>query len=159
MLARLAALPAVMRFVGDGAPWPRRRADELSARVLVHWRAHGFGWRARIQRETGRAVGADRRARPSRLRGGRSPPATTTRSDGGSTREAWGRGDATEGGRAIVAEAFDRLRAPSVVARVKLAIFLWVALVCAALGLDAGVAKATVASGRAGPHPATPQSP
>jgi RimJ/RimL family protein N-acetyltransferase len=133
MLARLAALPEVMRYVADGVPWDRARADELSARQLVHWRTHGFGWRAAFERESGRAVGLISLAHPGTEVEQLSPddheigwwidPA------------AWGRGYATEGGRAIVAEAFGRVQAPSVVARVQPANAASLA-VCAALGLE-----------------------
>ena len=132
VLARLAALPAVMRFIGDGAPLPAARAEELSARVLVHWRAHGFGWRAAIERETGRAVGLIALAHPG-------PEVRELARDDHEIGwwidpEVWGRGYAKEGGRAIVAEAFERVRAPSVVARVQPANGASLA-VCAALGL------------------------
>ena len=133
MLARLAAQPAVMRFVSDGAPWPGARADELSARMLVHWRTHGFGWRAAFERETGRAVGLIALAHP----GTDVPQLERDDHEIGWWIDpaAWGRGYAKEGGRAIVAEAFDRLGAPSVVARVQPPNGASLA-VCAALGLE-----------------------
>ena len=133
MLARLAALPEVMRHVAEGVPWPAARAEELSAAMLVHWRVHGFGWRAARERATGRAVGLIALAHPktdvAQLElddheiGWWIDPAV------------WGRGYATEGGRAIVAEAFGRLGAPNVVARVQPANAASLA-VCAALGLE-----------------------
>src|SRR5215218_3937244 len=57
MLARLAAMPLVMRYIGTGAIWTPAEADEHSSRALVHWRAHGFGWRAAVARDTGWTVG------------------------------------------------------------------------------------------------------
>jgi RimJ/RimL family protein N-acetyltransferase len=116
MLVRLASLPEVTRFIGDGSPWPRAPAVELSARTAEHWRQHGFGWRAAIEVATGRDVGlmALNFAGP----------------DAGIVADeyeigwwldpaAWGRGLAREGARAVRDDAFTRLRAPSVVARVQ----------------------------------------
>ena len=133
MLARLAALPAMMRHVGSGATWTAAEAEQRSARVLVHWRAHGFGWRAAVERDTGHAVGliAVNLAGPDVAElddhdyeiGWWIEPA------------AWGKGYATEGGHAIVDEAFARLGAPSVVARVRPANAASLA-VAAALGLE-----------------------
>src|SRR5688572_7484981 len=57
MLARLAAMPEVMRHIGPGATWTPAEADERSARALVHWREHGFGWRAAVERATDRPAG------------------------------------------------------------------------------------------------------
>ena len=75
--------------------------------MLVHWRTHGFGWRAAFERGTGRAVGLIALAHPA------TDVAELTPHDheiGWWIDPAvWGRGYATEGGRAIVAEAFERL--------------------------------------------------
>lgn len=117
MLARLAAMPEVMRHVGTGATWMPAEAEERSARMLVHWRTHGFGWRGAVERASGAMVGliAINLAGPDIQElddhdheiGWWLDPSV------------WGRGYAVEGGRAIVEEAFTRLRAPSVVARVR----------------------------------------
>jgi RimJ/RimL family protein N-acetyltransferase len=117
MLARLAALPEMMRFIGRGQPWTAAEAEEHSARALAHWREHGFGWRAAVEREAGRAVGMvvlELTAGVPELDDGEHEigwwldPA------------AWGRGYASEAGRAIVDEAFGRVGAQSVVARIQL---------------------------------------
>jgi RimJ/RimL family protein N-acetyltransferase len=117
MLARLAAMPEVMRHVGTGAVWTPAEAEERSARMLVHWRTHGFGWRAAIERASGRTIGliALNRAGPD------IPELAEEDHEIGWWIEpaAWRNGYATEGGRAIVEEAFTRLHAPSVVARVR----------------------------------------
>jgi len=115
MLARLGALPEVMRFIGDGALWTAAEAEEHSARALAHWRAHGFGWRAAVERESGRLAGlialnfagpdVQELADDDYELGWWIDPAR------------WGRGYATEGGRAIRDEALG-LGAPSVVARI-----------------------------------------
>lgn len=115
LYARLAADPAVMRHVGAGVPHDAGQAAERHAAVLAHWAAHGFGWRAAFDRATGAGVGllalnvaeADELAPGEHEIGWWLDPAV------------WGRGLAVEGGRAIVAEAFGRVGAPSVVARVQ----------------------------------------
>jgi len=116
MLARLAAMPDVMRHVGTGATWTPAEAEGHSARALVHWRSHGFGWRAACERGSGRRVGLI-----ALNFAGRDVPelADDDYEIGWWIDPAyWGRGYATEGGKAIRDEAFDRLGAPSVVARI-----------------------------------------
>ena len=131
MLARLAAMPAVMRHVGPGMTWTAAEAEERSAQALVHWRAHGFGWRAAIERESGRAIGL--------IALNFAGPAVPELADDDYEigwwidPARWGRGYATEGGRAIRDEAFG-LGAPSVVARIQPANLASVA-VALALGL------------------------
>ena len=117
MLARLAALPEVMRHVGTGAVWSAAEAEERSARMLVHWRTHGFGWRAAVERTSGRTIGLI----ALNLAGPEVPELDDDDHEIGWWIDpaAWRRGFATEGGRAIVDEAFTRLSAPSVVARVR----------------------------------------
>jgi RimJ/RimL family protein N-acetyltransferase len=117
MLARLAAMPEVMRHIGTGATWTAAEAEERSARMLVHWRTHGFGWRAAVERENGRTIGLI----ALNLAGPEVPELADDDHEIGWWIEpaAWCRGYATEGGRAIVDEAFTRVRAPSVVARVR----------------------------------------
>ncbi len=116
MLARLGALPEVMRFIGTGKPWSAAEAEEHSARALAHWRAHGFGWRAAVERESGRPVGLI----ALNFAGPGLPPLAEDDYEIGwwiDPRD-WGNGYATEGGRAIRDEAFG-LGAPSVVARIQ----------------------------------------
>jgi RimJ/RimL family protein N-acetyltransferase len=132
MLARLAALPEIMRYVAAGRPWTPAQAEELSAKVLAHWRTYGFGWRAAVERSSGRPVGLIALA----LAG---PDVAELADDDHEIGwwidpAAWGRGYATEGGRAVVDEAFTRVGAPSVVARIQPANTAS-ARVAAALGL------------------------
>ncbi len=133
MLARLAAQPEVMRHVGPGVTWSPPEAEERSARALVHWRAHGFGWRAAVERASGRAIGLI----ALNLAGPEVPELADDDHEIGWWIDpaVWGRGYATEGGRAIVEEAFARLGAPSVVARIQPA-NVASARVAAALGLE-----------------------
>jgi RimJ/RimL family protein N-acetyltransferase len=117
MLARLAALPEVMRNVGSGATWTAAEAEQRSARMLVHWRTHGFGWRAAVERASGRSIGLI----ALNLAGPEVAELDDDEHEIGwwIDPSAWRRGYATEGGRAIVDEAFTRVGAPSVVARVR----------------------------------------
>jgi RimJ/RimL family protein N-acetyltransferase len=114
LLANLARTPAVMRYVGDGTTWTDARIADVAARVVEHWRRHGFGWRvARVDGEpvglialsfAGEGSGVD--AREYEIGWWLAP-------------SAWGRGLAREGGAAVRDEAFGRLGAPSIVARIQ----------------------------------------
>ena len=117
LLARLAARRDVMRYVGAGVPWTAAESEQCSARALVHWRTQGFGWRTAVERAGGRAVGLI----ALNLAGPEVPELADDDYEIGwwIEPESWGRGYATEGGRAIVDEAFTRLGAPSVVARIQ----------------------------------------
>jgi RimJ/RimL family protein N-acetyltransferase len=117
LLVRLSAIPEVMRHVRAGDPWTRAEAEHVSARALVHWRSHGFGWRAAVECAGGRAVGVI----ALHLAG---PDVAELAGDDHEIGwwidpAAWGSGYATEGARAIVEEAFTRVGAPSVVARIQ----------------------------------------
>ena len=115
LLAALSATPAVMRFIGDGKPWPPTRAAEVSQRTAAHWREHGFGWWVATLSATGTAIGF--------------AALNFAGADAGIDAEdheigwwlapaAWGRGLAREGAIAVRDDAFTRLRAPRVVARI-----------------------------------------
>lgn len=104
-----------MRYIGAGAPWTAERAAEVAGHAAEHWREHGFGWRVATLAETGAAVGfialnfagADSGIGADEYEIGwwLDPP-------------AWGRGLAREGAAAVRDEAFDRLGAPGIAARV-----------------------------------------
>jgi RimJ/RimL family protein N-acetyltransferase len=116
LLARLSAMPEVMRHIGTGALWSAAEAEEHSARALAQWRVYGFGWRAAIEREGGRAVGMV----ALELAVGVPGLADGEHEIGWWLDPAvWGRGYAKEGGRAIVDEAFGRVAALSVAARIQ----------------------------------------
>jgi RimJ/RimL family protein N-acetyltransferase len=115
MLARLSALPEIMRYIGDGATWTTAEAASHSARALAHWRAHGFGWRAAVERASGSAVGLI----ALNFAGSEVAELADDEYEIGWWIDPadWGRGYASEGARAIRDEAF-ALGALSVVARV-----------------------------------------
>lgn len=117
LLLRLSSLEPVVRHVGDGRPWPPRQAREVSEFEAAHWRAHGFGWRAAIERETGGAVGFIALNLLGEGTAGLDPDEHEIGwwLDPG----AWGRGLAREGAAALRDEAFERVGAASVVARIQ----------------------------------------
>lgn len=117
MLIDLSSDPRVVQHIGLGQPWAARFAEEVSEAQRKHWADHGFGWRVNVEKESEKAIGFS---------------ALNFLGDGGANLKsdeyeigwwlmpfAWGRGFATEGGRAILRDAFDRLNAPSVIARIQ----------------------------------------
>lgn len=112
-------LPAVMRYLG-GAPETPAQTHAGIARVKARWADWGYSWWAFIDRETGRVAGAGgiqhlRREAElptdfARLRenpleiGWRLHP------------DFWGQGLASEAARAMAGFAFERLRAPELLA-------------------------------------------
>jgi [ribosomal protein S5]-alanine N-acetyltransferase len=104
--------PDVMRYVGHGAHRAMSetvRALRVYADILA---AHGYSFLAVVERESRTVVG-DAGLNPL---GGRGPDIEL-----GYTvaRAAWGRGYATEVGRALIEHAFTVLDAPRVVAQVE----------------------------------------
>jgi RimJ/RimL family protein N-acetyltransferase len=115
-LALLNADPEVRRYVGAGLPLSRADSDAELGRIRAHWDAHGFGlWHAALRDEPERCVGFVGLAVPSFL------PAVLPAVEVGLrlARGAWGRGLATEGARAAVAEAFGPLGLARVIAIVE----------------------------------------
>ena len=117
-LLALSSEPAVVRFIGDGRPWTRAFALEVAERNRSHWAEHGFGWRPLAERATGEVVGfiglnltIDR---PTE-----GVVAGEHEIGWWLATKAWGRGFAAEGARAVAAEAWDRLGAPSLLARIQ----------------------------------------
>jgi RimJ/RimL family protein N-acetyltransferase len=116
VLRRLATTPAVVRYVGDGLVWSDLRIEEVSARNVEHWARHGFGWRLARLAASGAAVGfiglnfagEGVNVDPNEYEiGWWLDPAV------------WGQGLAREGAAAVRDEAFERLQAPSVIARIQ----------------------------------------
>jgi len=119
LIMRLSALPEVMRYIGTGETWTAARAEESHARALVHWRTHGFGWRLARTRESGEVVGL---VALNFAGEGLEGIAPDDHEIGWWLDPAFqGRGYATEGARALQAQAFGALGARRVVARVAVA--------------------------------------
>ena len=116
MLARLGADPEVVRWVADGKVWSRARARQSHDRALAHWDQHGFGWRVAQTRATGEVVGFI--ALNFANEGGELEPGAYE-IGWWIAPAAWRQGYASEGARAVRDEAFSRLHAPGIVARIR----------------------------------------
>jgi RimJ/RimL family protein N-acetyltransferase len=115
-LVRLASNPAITRYIGDGRPWPESRSVQLSAAIHADWDRHGFGWRVAIDRRTNTPVGM---VILSFAGPGAGIAADEYEIGWWLDPDAWGRGLAREGATAICHEAFTRIAASSVVARIQ----------------------------------------
>ena len=110
-------MPEIVRHVGDGEPWARRRALDRSAALVAHWEDHGFGWYAATETATGAAVGLFSMNFAGDATAGIDPgdyeigwwvdPAV------------WRRGFAREGAAAVLQAVFARPGAGSVIARIR----------------------------------------
>jgi RimJ/RimL family protein N-acetyltransferase len=116
-LLALSSDPRVMRHIGLGQPWAATFAEEVSDKQREHWAKHGFGWRADIERASWKTVGFS----ALNFLGDGTVGLKPDEYEIGwwLAPSVWGRGFATEGARAIISEAFHRLNAPSVVARIQ----------------------------------------
>jgi RimJ/RimL family protein N-acetyltransferase len=114
LLSDLARTPAVMRYIGDGMTWSDARIAEVGGHVVEHWRHHGFGWR--VARLDGAAVGLI-----ALNFAGEGAGIDPSEYEIGwwMAPSAWGRGLAREGAAAVRDEAFTRVSAPSIVARIQ----------------------------------------
>lgn len=117
LLVQLSSIPEVMRFIGSGVPWSRAKAEEVAAVQRQHWSQHGFGWRPATDKVTGHLVGF--MALSFAGDGTAGLDATEYEIGWWLAPQAWGRGLAREGALAMRDEAFDALKAPSVVARIQ----------------------------------------
>ena len=111
-LFALASDAEVMRYVGDGRPWADvTRAHEWLGWMADCYRQHGFGRWCVVEKDCGRVVGSC----------GFWPLAETRETDFGYllARDRWGRGYASEAGRAALSHGFGRLGFAEVVARVE----------------------------------------
>jgi RimJ/RimL family protein N-acetyltransferase len=104
----------VTRYVSTRLPWSRYEAERDFAESLEHWREHGFGKRSLVAKASGDwrgfvelcHVGPRAVEVPGEIEiGWWIDP------------EAWGRGFATEGARAIRDEAFERVGLERIIAR------------------------------------------
>jgi RimJ/RimL family protein N-acetyltransferase len=114
LLARLARTPAVMRHIGDGTTWTDARIHDVGARIVAHWHSHGFGWRV-ARRDDGTAIGF---MALSFAGDGAGVDPSEYEIGWWLTPSAWGRGLAREGAAAVRDEAFQRVGAPSILARI-----------------------------------------
>jgi RimJ/RimL family protein N-acetyltransferase len=117
LIATLSAMPLLIRFIGTGEPWSRRRAEEVAAAKRAAWSEHGFGWRAAIETATDRPIGI----MAASLVGDGAPGVDPAEHEIGWWVDPahWGRGLAREGAAAIRDELFATVGAPSVVARIQ----------------------------------------
>jgi RimJ/RimL family protein N-acetyltransferase len=105
-LAEVFADPEVMRYIGAGQPWSRRRTEEGFARWQTFWAADGFGMFAVVRREDGRLLGDvgllawdPETWRPGSRRA--IGPRAEIEIGWRFAREAWGHGYATEAALAV----------------------------------------------------------
>jgi RimJ/RimL family protein N-acetyltransferase len=100
--------PEVMRHVGE--PQDIGKTWDMLARVIGHWFLRGFGGWSVQEKETGAIIG----------RVGLMYPEGNPAVEIGwvFARETWGKGYASEAGRAALDYAFDVVKAPRVIARV-----------------------------------------
>jgi len=99
--ARMCADPETMRYIGLGTTLSRADAWRSMAMVLGHWQLRGYGMWAVEEKNTGAFVG--------RI-GLHYPEAWPVLEVGWLVdRNRWGQGLATEGGRAAMQFAFERL--------------------------------------------------
>lgn len=117
LLVRLSSDPDVTRYIGAGVVWPRAQAEAVSAAQQEHWRKHAFGWRGAVEKASGLTVGF----LASNFAGIGTTGLDPSEFEIGwwLVPDVWGRGFAAEGAAALVAEAFENLDAPSVVARIQ----------------------------------------
>jgi pimeloyl-ACP methyl ester carboxylesterase/RimJ/RimL family protein N-acetyltransferase len=116
LLVELSAMPEVMRHIGDGTPWPHTKACDVAGANREHWRRHGFGWRAAYTRASELPIGL---LALSFAGQGAGVDAGEYEIGWWLHPAAWGRGLAREGATAIRDEAFHRVGAPSIVARIQ----------------------------------------
>ncbi|GAB2687660.1 GNAT family N-acetyltransferase [Thalassiella azotivora] len=111
-LVELDADPEVMRFVTGGRATPRAEVerDVLPALLAYHDRHPGYGFLMAVDRATGEVLGW------FHLRARAGDPVDEPELGYRLRRDAWGRGLATEGARALVAAAFERWGARRVTA-------------------------------------------
>ena len=117
LLARLSSVPSVMRFVGSGELWSAEVAERVATKQQAHWRRHGFGWRTAADKATGEALGFAALNLVGEGTGGLE--ATELEVGWWLHPAAWGRGLAREAAAAMRDEAFARLDAESVIARIQ----------------------------------------
>ena len=111
-LAAVNADAEVMQFINDGVPLTRVESGIASDRVAEHWRTYGFGLWAVVERSSERMIGFAGICHPLWLAGWERTVEVGWRLH----RDAWGRGYATEAGRAALRHGFERLALAEIVA-------------------------------------------
>src|SRR5262245_49749965 len=104
-LAEVNADPQVMEFINAGMPLTRVESRITSDRVAEHWRTYGFGLWAVEEKATDRMVGFAGICHPLWLPGWERTVEVGWRLH----RDVWGRGYATEAGRAALQQGFGDL--------------------------------------------------
>lgn len=112
--AALNADPEVIRHIGTGIPLRPEDSNVLVDRIEEHWRTRGFGLWALEEQEGGAFVGFAGLAVPWFL------PAVLPAVEVGwrLSRDAWGKGYATEAGAASLEHAFGALNLQEVIATI-----------------------------------------
>jgi RimJ/RimL family protein N-acetyltransferase len=101
----------VMRYLGDGRPLTRSDAWRNMALMIGHWHLRGFGMWAVDEKASGRMIG--------RI-GAWYPDGWPGKEIGWTLcRDCWGRGFATEAGRAAIEHAFTVLHWPEVISLIR----------------------------------------
>ena len=111
-LAAVNADAEVMQFINDGVPLTRVESGIGSDRVAEHWRTYGFGLWAVIEKSSERMIGFAGISHPLWLPGWERAVEVGWRLH----RHAWGRGYATEAGRAGLDYGLERLALKEVIA-------------------------------------------
>ena len=93
----------VLRYIGDGKPYPPEATRRMTAGMARRWELDGFGWFALLRRLDKAFVGAAA-VQPMELIAG-APMEIAWRL----SRKHWGRGYATEAAREIVRFTFEDL--------------------------------------------------
>lgn len=117
LLVRLSSRVPVMRYIGRGTTWSHSEAEQVAAAQRDHWGEHGFGWRVAVEKAKRQLVGFVALNFAGEGTVGLDP--SEYELSWWLDPVAWGRGVAREGGRAMRDEAFQKLNAPSVVARMQ----------------------------------------
>lgn len=116
LLSALSSNPRVTRYIGDGLTWTALKAIAVSDRALSHWREHGFGWRVVVELATGAEIGLIALNMMGPGTAGLDP--SEHEIGWWLSPDRWGHGFATEGARAVAADAFEQLHVPRLTARI-----------------------------------------
>jgi RimJ/RimL family protein N-acetyltransferase len=109
--SRMLADPEVMKHLGDGRTLSREETWRAVAGALGHWVLRGYGLYAVEEKETGEFVGRIGLINPEGWPGIEAGWLIG--------RQHWGRGYATEGGRAVVAMAYEALGATHLISLIR----------------------------------------